>query len=548
MKNIMVHAVSDVNASNLLLSGFLAHPSMAIINPDERPYGTRSTTEIEAMIQNFGSILLIGNPKKLLEHQVDIYPFDSASATLPDLNLNYIDEENYVRQVHDWFTQHYTHDEERELIDFFFQNQKNDYFDNLYFLLENYGYFVNNTFDTQINKISDKVFNSTNIKKHPNEYYQEMLLNEADDDLRKMKLLALSADSYYFANYVSDFFDLPTSKQEFKHYLYTSRQFSKHLCDNGIQALMSSEDDTIITKESVCDFFDDTQMAEWDLPDDVNNYSEYHIFAALAKKIDNTNIENELYRLNKHQIHEFQEKNPIVSPYSDTSFAFIDDLFSHANRVIDFDTIEEVVSDRIRDIYDIDIRGYFIPALLSAAGYEVAFEYNSFEEIANIYREKFLGDNYDDGEYEYETLYSIEEYLYDLFHYLGQKINHHMMSDMLEMKFKEPVDLNADNFTHVLIPDNALGISKHGLRFIKEQFEQLGIKTVMYSPKKIIDEQYNSANDVLNSIEKELKLLDSNINEKKIELIPYAASHYMNLNPKKTFFQIESHQQSLGLK
>ena len=61
MDKILVHATSLDNLSNILLSGFLAHPSLAILNNEQKQSSTKSTP-LDNLSFNFGNVVLIANP------------------------------------------------------------------------------------------------------------------------------------------------------------------------------------------------------------------------------------------------------------------------------------------------------------------------------------------------------------------------------------------------------------------------------------------------------------------------------------------------------
>ena len=58
MDKILVHATSLDNLSNILLSGFLAHPSLAILNNEQKQSSTKSTP-LDNLSFNFGNVVLL---------------------------------------------------------------------------------------------------------------------------------------------------------------------------------------------------------------------------------------------------------------------------------------------------------------------------------------------------------------------------------------------------------------------------------------------------------------------------------------------------------
>ena len=60
MDKILVHATSLDNLSNILLSRFLAHPSLAILNNEQKQSSTKSTP-LEHLSFNFGNVVIIDN-------------------------------------------------------------------------------------------------------------------------------------------------------------------------------------------------------------------------------------------------------------------------------------------------------------------------------------------------------------------------------------------------------------------------------------------------------------------------------------------------------
>ena len=70
MDKILVHATSLDNLSNILLSGFLAHPSLAILNNEQKQSSTKSTP-LDNLSFNFGNVVFVANPNNVLnKHDV----------------------------------------------------------------------------------------------------------------------------------------------------------------------------------------------------------------------------------------------------------------------------------------------------------------------------------------------------------------------------------------------------------------------------------------------------------------------------------------------
>ena len=158
---IMVHSTNIDKLSDLLTTKFLSNPSLAIIDPNEKISNESDRTELDVVSSEFGQVILIANPNHILnKHKVDIYPCDSASATMPDINKGYFNPHDkslefdslshtIMDTIKQWFYQKFDSENDTKFIDFYFKYHKTrsdesgdlmfiyPHFERLYFILQN---------------------------------------------------------------------------------------------------------------------------------------------------------------------------------------------------------------------------------------------------------------------------------------------------------------------------------------------------------------------------------------------------------------------------
>lgn len=161
---IMIHSTNIDKLSDLLTTKFLSNPSLAIIDPNEKISNESDRTELDVVSSEFGQVILIVNSNHILNtHKADIYPCDSASATMPDINKGYFNPHNkslessnslstsetMMATIKQWFYQKFDSEQDKQLINFYFkchkkrQNELKNYisipphFERLYFVLKN---------------------------------------------------------------------------------------------------------------------------------------------------------------------------------------------------------------------------------------------------------------------------------------------------------------------------------------------------------------------------------------------------------------------------
>lgn len=159
---IMVHTTSTDKLADLLTTKFLSNPSLAIIDPNEKLSNNNDRTELDFVSDTFGKVIFIANINHILNnHKIDIYPCDSASATMPDINKGYFNPHNnslefnslsfsatMADKIKQWFHQQFNSENNKQFIDFYFKyhrknlNDSNSFtfiqphFERLYFILQ----------------------------------------------------------------------------------------------------------------------------------------------------------------------------------------------------------------------------------------------------------------------------------------------------------------------------------------------------------------------------------------------------------------------------
>ena len=416
----MVHATGSSNLNNILTTKFLANPSLAIVDANQ-------PQSFKFLSLNWGRIFFITNPNYILNnHQTDIYPCDSASKRLPKVRKAYFNRKNGKFEINDL------------LLDDILQNEFKDYtFDKL---------------DMQI------------------EMYEHGLLK-----------------------------------------FYITLDDHKHI---------------ELTKENVQQFFKDkdgsylTRLSETSMRDELELWEGYQLTAAICKPIGLTDLNNSLYRLNinafKNVIHNNQcsimkQNNTAINNYyqvlhvkNDKQLTIfnkhkqlIDDLFfqhmfnPHFHSQLNI--YEEFVSCYLYGEFEYcyeDIGGYnnIFAAIIVLSNFQSKL--NHVNEKLYLDSERFpqiiqlLNDIYEDLNkpsnmqtiFQSKFFHNEDEKMvfFETLSYFAYKIEYEYFTTFYEVKTKECLDINSNNFSHVLLPTSTdVSLINH--------FEKLNIKPVLYT-------------------------------------------------------------------
>ena len=414
---IMVHATCFGNLNNILITKFLANPSLAIVDVNQ----PQSLYFLKA---NWGSTIFITNPNYILNNkQADIYPCDSASKRLPKVKKAYLNRKNGQFEIND------------SLLDDILQNEFKDH--------------TSEKLDMQI------------------EMYNRGLL---------------------------------------KFYIKVD---NKHI---------------ELTKENVQQFFKDkygnylTRLSELEMRDDLELWSGYQLRSAMCKPISLTDLNNSLYRLNinafKNVIHNNQysimkQNDTAINNYYQVLHVKNDKqltIFNKHKQLIDDLFFQHMFNPHIHsqlNIYDVFVSWYLYDEFRYC--YENIGDNNIFatiivlsnfqSQINNVYEKLYLDserfpqiiqlldDIYEDLNkpsnmqtiFQSKFFHNEDEKMvfFETLSYFAYKIEYEYFTTFYEVKTKECLDINSNNFSHVLLP-------KHIDKSLINQFEKLNIKPVLY--------------------------------------------------------------------
>lgn len=414
----MVHATGSSNLNNILTTKFLANPSLAIVDVNQ----PQSLYFLKA---NWGSAIFITNPNYILNNkQVDIYPCDSASKRLPKVEKAYLNRKNGQFEIND------------SLLDDILQNELKDH-----------------TFE---------------------ELDMQMAMYESG-------LL--------------------------KFYITVDNK--------NIE----------LTKENVQQFFKDkdgnylTRLSEAGMRDNLELWEGYQLRSAMCKPISLTDLNNSLYRLNinafKNVIHNNQcsimkQNDTAINNYYQVLHVKNDKqltIFNKHKQLIDDLFFQHMFNPHIHsplNIYDVFISWYLYDEFRYC--YENIGDNNVFatiivlsnfqSQINNVHEKLYLdserfpqiiqllNDIYEDLNkpsnmqtiFQSKFFHNEDEKMvfFETLSYFAYKIGYEYFTTFYEVKVKECLDINSDNFPHVLLPTSTdMSLINH--------FEKLNIKPVLYT-------------------------------------------------------------------
>lgn len=551
MDKILVHATSLDNLSNILLSGFLAHPSLAILNNEQKQTSTKSTP-LDHLSFNFGNVVFIANPNSVLnKHDVNIYPCDSASATLPTLKPHYvlsietIDSKNktvdLVDELHKWFKSKFPN--KQHAVDFYFHNYQQNYnsninennslilkpllhvqMENLYFILKNYDlieHFNNQSKLSDIQEIfypyhkqehvldykmqtwmidalisKSKHFNNKfafqadhTLKNHIDKIKPELRnnINYISFNQSEMEMLEkMHQDGLmkFYLSYSQSEVDMDNSKHQSKYIEFNkdniNTHFKKH---NGLEKLT----------ESALDRLDD--FYEWE---------EYQLIAAITPKIQVSQLTNHLHQLNKQELVERIEYKKLNL---DQKVQF-DDVNQQKQFELDCNFIDKLIVDNplepfqyfekyILNSYQLnpfDVERFFKSTIIALSNEKEYFKHERFEKYSDIIDAAI-------DELTYELDEKKKNTLIQSLTYFGNQVSQNLFSLYCEVKVNNCLDINADNFSHVLLPKPKTDNEHYIVQHLSDKLVELGIKPVLYVRNDIIKLEQNDVKEIFENIE-----------------------------------------------
>lgn len=415
---IMVHATCFGNLNNILTTKFLANPSLAIVDVNQ----PQSLYFLKA---NWGSAIFITNPNYILNNkQADIYPCDSASKRLPKVKKAYLNSKNGQFEIND------------SLLDDILQNE---------------------------------------LKAHT---FEELDMQMA---MYESGLL--------------------------KFYITVDNK-NIELTKENVQQFFKNKDGNYLTR-----------LSEVGMRDNLELWEGYQLRSAMCKPISLTDLNNSLYRLNinafKNVIHNNhcainKQNDTAINNYYQVLHVKNDKqltIFNKHKQLIDDLFFQHMFNPHIHsplNIYDVFVSWFLYDEFRYC--YENIGDNNVFatiivlsnfqSQINNVHEKLYLDserfpqiiqlldDIYEDLNkpsnmqtiFQSKLFHNEDEKMvfFETLSYFAYKIRYEYFTTFYEVKLKECLDINSNNFPHVLLP-TSIDVS------LINHFEKLNIKPVLYT-------------------------------------------------------------------
>lgn len=568
MDKILVHATSLDNLSNILLSGFLAHPSLAILNNEQKQSSTKSTP-LDHLSFNFGNVVLIANPNNILnKHDVNIYPCDSASATLPALKPHYVssietmDSDNknvdLIDELHGWFKSNFPN--KQHAIDFYFHNYQQNYnsnlninenknlilkplfhvqMENLYFILKNYDLIENFNNQSKLSDIQEIFYpyHKQTQFKHVLEHKMQIWMIDALMSKSKNfnNKFAFQAD-HTLKNHVHKINELsistsnPQNNHSYMSFNQTEMEMFEKMHQDGLMkfylSLSKSSADTDdlkpkskyieFTKQNINTHFKKhdglEKLTESDLNrlDDFYEWEEYQMIAAITPKIQVNHLTNHLHQLNKQELLEHIESNSI----NFSKKIQFDDVNQQKQFELDRQFIDKLIVDKplepfehfekyILKSYQLnpsDMEQFLRPAIMTLSSEKEYFKHDRFEKYLDVMDVAIDELTYDLDERKKNTLIQSLTYF-------GHQVSQNLFALYYEVKVNDCLDINSDNFSHVLLPEPKTDDEHQIIQHLSDKLAKLGVKPVLYVRNDIIQLEQDDQDD---NVKEHLKNMEIN--------------------------------------
>lgn len=548
MDKILVHATSLDNLSNILLSGFLAHPSLAILNNEQKQSSTKSTP-LDHLSFNFGNVVFVANPNNVLnKHDVNVYPCDSASATLPTLKTHYVSsiealdsdskDVDLVDELHGWFKSKFP--ERQDAVDFYFHNYHNNnthdnkngfpkplihvQMENLYFILKNYDLieqFNNQSKLSDVQEIFYPYHKQTQFK-HVLDHKMQTWMIEAlmsksknfnnkfafqADHTLKSHIVKIEPEIQNGVTYMS--FD--QSEMDMLEKMHQDGLMKFYLSQNKTNVDYSKPQSKYIefTKENINMHFKKhdglEKLTESDLNrlDDFYEWEEYQLIAAITPKIQVSQLTNHLHQLNKQELLERIESNSI-----NFSKKIQFDVNQQKQFELDRQFIDKLIVDKplepfehfekyILKSYQLnpsDMEQFLRPAIMTLSSEKEYFKHDRFEKYLDVMDVAI-------DELTYDLDKDKKNTLIQSLTYFGHQVSQNLFSLYYEAKVNDCLDINADNFSHVLLPKPKTDDEHKIIQHLSDKLVELGVKPVLYVRNDTIQLEQDNVKEHLKNME-----------------------------------------------
>ena len=317
-------------------------------------------------------------------------------------------------------------------------------------------------------------------------------------------------------------------QNEFKDYTFDKLDMQIEMYEHGLLKFYITLDDhkhIELTKENVQQFFKDkdgsylTRLSETSMRDELELWEGYQLTAAICKPIGLTDLNNSLYRLNinafKNVIHNNQcsimkQNNTAINNYYQVLHVKNDKqltIFNKHKQLIDDLFFQHMFNPHIHsqlNIYDVFVSWYLydefrycyenigdnniFATIIVLSNFQ--YQINNVHEKLYLDSERFpqiiqlLNDIYEDLNkpsnmqtiFQSKFFHNEDEKMvfFETLSYFVYKIGYEYFTTFYEVKVKECLDINSDNFPHVLLPTSTDGS-------LINHFEKLNIKPVLYA-------------------------------------------------------------------
>lgn len=581
MDKILVHATSLNNLSNILISGFLAHPSLAILN-NEQKQSSNKFTPLEHLSFNFGNVVFIANPNNVLnKHNVNIYSCDSASVTLPALKPQYVSSVelknqklqniDIIDELHGWFKLNFP--EKQDAVDFYFSNYQNNnthddnkngfpnqliyvQMENLYFILKNYDLIEQ--FNKQ-SKLSDiqEIFYSYQKQDHvldhkmqiwmidvimsKSQHFNNKFAFQADNTL-KNHIAKIEPELQNSITYMS----FNQSKMEMLEKMHQDGLMKFYISKNRTDIDNSKHQSNYIefTKENINMYFKKhnglEKLTESDLDrlDGFDEWEEYQLIAAITPKIQVSHLTNHLHQLNKQELLEHIESRKNNFDVNQQKIEF-DDVNQQKQFELDCEFIDQLVVNKPLEPFEhfekyilksyklnpSDVEYFLKPAIIDLSCEKEYFKHDQFKKYSDILDVAI-------DELTYELNEKKKNTLIKSLTYFGNQVSQNLFSLYYEVKANDCLDINADNFSHVLLPKPQTHDEHQIIQHLSNKLVELGVKPVLYVRNNTIQLEKDYMKEFLGNMEIN-NVVTNLINNNEVKIVNDFQYQSLNLDDVK---------------
>lgn len=414
----MVHATCSSNLNNILTTKFLANPSLAIVDVNQ----PQSLYFLKA---NWGSAIFITNPNYILNNkQADIYPCDSASKRLPKVKKAYLNRKNGQFEIND------------SLLDDILQNEFKDHtFEKLDMQMEMYKSGLLKFYITVDNK---------NIEL-TKENVQQFFKDKNGNYLTRLSEAGMRDNLELWESYqLSSAICQPIHLTDLNNRLYNLNKDELKSVIHNNQCSITKQNDTTINNNYQVSY--------------IKNDKQLEIFNKHKRFIDDLFFQH-MFDPHFHSQLDIYEKFCLC--YLCEEFPDYYENIGYKN-ILAAIIVLSIFQSKINNVHEkLYLDSERFPQIIQLLN-DIYEDLNKPSNMQTILQSKFFH-NEDEKMVFFETL-----------SYFAYKIGYEYFTTFYEVKVKECLDINSNNFSHVLLPTSTdVSLINH--------FEKLNIKPVLYT-------------------------------------------------------------------